>query len=762
MSKPIVKPQRNYTTLFWKVFIGFLLFIILFLTLLGFGIISDMPSFEELENPKSMLSAEVYSADGKLMGKYYKQNRSLVSYKNLPTVLVDALVATEDERFLDHSGIDARAIGRAVKGIFTPQNEGGASTLTQQLAKNLFPRDRNLNKAELILQKLKEWIIAVRLEKKYTKQELITMYFNTVDFVNTATGIKSASQVYFNTSVDSLNVEQSALLVGMVQNPNLFNPVKRAERAQVRRNIVYRQMIKNNKLTQNEYEKLKDNPINLDYHPALPEDGIAPYFREHVRQEVKDWCKKHKNPKTGDNYDLYQDGLRIYTSIDSRMQVYAEEAVKIHIKSLQKSFNVGATAPNKRTIEDGIKHSLRYKALIDSGKTEGEINKIFDTPTKIKYFSWEGEKSKTMTPKDSVKYYEKLLHAGFMAMDPTSGMVKAWVGGISFKDFQYDHVNPNSKRQVGSTFKPFVYSVYIDNGFSPCQRVIDRRYCIGSWCPNNSDGGFSGASLTLKQALTKSKNSISAFLMLQVKPDPVISLIKRMGIDVSNFKRDATICLGTQDISVLEMVGAYSTFANRGIYSKPVYITRIEDKSGNVLDEFRSDKVEVMSQASAYIMTNMMESVVDFGTAKRLRSSYGFKVDLAGKTGTTDNNSDGWFMGYTPRLVAGAWVGADNRQVHFISTSIGQGASTALPIWAIFMKKVYADKKLGYSQNEKFEKPNGEMPVELDCNKYYESETLSGENIPKQRSSDGANQAAEQQKSGEEVEYKENGGEFEQ
>jgi len=738
-----IENKKNYSRLFWKTFIGFLLLIVIYFIGTSFGLFGYMPSFAELENPRSLLSAEIYSAEGKLMGKFYKQNRSLIEYENLPSHLVNALIATEDIRFREHSGIDIRALSRALYGVMIGDMKGGASTLSQQLAKNLFPREVNLNKIQLIHRKIKEWIIAIKLEKKYTKNEIITLYFNTVDYINTATGIKSAAQVYFNKSVDSLNIQEAAMIVGMCQNPVLYNPIKRIDKSKERRNIVLHQMVKYGYLTSAEFANLKEIPIELNFRPATPTEGIAPYFREYIRQVLKEWCATHKKPGTNENYDLYHDGLRIYTTIDSRMQAYAEEALSSHIRELQRTFNVGSTKPNMKTINDGIYRSDRYKFLKDSLKlSEDEITKNFNTKTTMRIFTWAGDITKNWTPKDSVAYYERLLHAGFMVMDPQSGYVKAWVGGINFEHFKYDHVNPNAKRQVGSTFKPFVYTMAIDNGYSPCFRVVDRRYCIGSWCPHNSDGGFSGASLTLKQALTKSKNSVSTYLMLQIKPEPVINLIKRMGIDVSNFKRDATICLGTQDISIFEMVAAYSTFANRGIYSKPVFISRIEDRNGNVIEEYRSDKVEIMSEYTAYIMTNMMESVVDFGTAKKLRHGYGFKVDLAGKTGTTQDNADGWFMGYTPRLVAGAWVGADNRQVHFTSTAIGQGASTALPIWAKFMKKVYSDKRLGYSQSEKFEKPEGDSPVELDCNKYYETEVYSGESIAKAKSRENSSEQA--------------------
>lgn len=730
-KKQDIKPSnRKGSIMFWRLFLLGILTVIALLGLTSMGVFGYMPSFAELESPSSLLAAEVYSADGKTIGKFYKQNRTPIEYKDLPPNLVDALIATEDVRFYQHSGIDARAIGRAVSGIFTSaKNEGGGSTLSQQLAKNLFPRDTGLSKFELVFRKIKEWIIAVKLENRYTKEELIAMYFNTVDFINTATGIKSAAKVYFNKETKDLNLEECATLVGMVQNPVYLNPLRRPALVKDRRNIVLSQMVKYGKLKQADYEAVKNKDLVLDFNPALPEDGIAPYFREFVRKEAKKWCSANINPKTGKNYDIYLDGLRIYTTLDSRMQVYAEEAVRIHISDLQRSFNVGSTRPNEKTITDGVRNSDRYKRMIEDTATTEEIVKAFNKKIKMKVFAWneKHEEEKFWSPIDSVRYYEKLLHTGFMAMDPASGHIKAWVGGVDYKYFQYDHVNPNAKRQVGSTFKPFVYTLAIDNGFSPCYKVVDRKYCIGSWCPYNSDGGFSGAALTLKQALTKSKNSVSAYLMLQLKPDPIISLVSRMGIDTRAFKHDATICLGTQDISIYEMVAAYSTYANHGIYSTPVFITRIEDKNGNIIKEFRSDKKEILSEKTAYIMTNMMESVVDFGTAKKLRNGYGFKVDLAGKTGTTQDNADGWFMGFTPRLVAGAWVGADNRQVHFQSTAIGQGASTALPIWAIFMKKVYADKRLGYSQLEKFDKPTDELSIELDCSKYQLADPFSKE-----------------------------------
>jgi penicillin-binding protein 1A len=698
---------------------------------------SDLPDTEALQNPKTNLATEVFSCDMKVLGKYYAENRTNVKFKDISPNVINALIATEDARFYEHSGVDARALGRVIWGaIHHSSSSGGGSTITQQLAKMLFPRE-DLHGFKLISRKIKEWIIAVKLEREYTKQEIITMYLNKFDFVNGAVGIKSAAQIYFGTTPALLNIPQAAMLVGMAKNPSMFNPNRFAERSKGRRNTVIQQMNKYAYLDDKKSDSLQLLPLTLNFHPEDHNDGLAPYFREYLRDVfLKKWVEENPKPD-GTKYDIYRDGLKIYTTIDSRMQRYAEEAMTEHLKDLQADFfkecKQKRNAPfawnvSKDEIasilEQGMKRSDRYKTLKKSGMNEADITKQFKIPVAMTVFSWHGKKDTTMSPWDSIRYYKAFLQSGFMSMEPQTGYIKAWVGGISHKFFQYDHVQIGHSRQVGSTFKPFIYALAIQEGYSPCYRVPNVKVCIDmpagqpQYCPDNAGGEekLEGKILTLQQALAFSINYISAYLIKQFGPQAVIDMARRMGV-VSPIEAVPSICLGTPEISVFEMVGANATFANKGTWIQPTFVTRIEDKNGNVLTDFVPRTEEVLSEEKAYVMLQLMKGVVQFGTGGRLRFKYKLNTPIAGKTGTTQNNSDGWFMGLTPDLVSGCWTGGDDRAVHFDHTDMGQGASMALPIWAKYMQKVYADKTIKISK-EDFEKPTKKINVEMDCSKY--------------------------------------------
>ncbi|MBP8034047.1 MAG: transglycosylase domain-containing protein [Bacteroidia bacterium] len=712
-------------------------FIILFLllSLISLEVFIDLPSVAELQNPKSNLATVIYSSDMKTLGKYYAENRVSVKYYELDNDLVNALIATEDARFHEHSGVDLRALGRAVFGAATGRSSsGGGSTLSQQLAKMMFPRQK-LSKPKMILQKLKEWVIAARLEKNYTKDEILALYLNKFDFLNQAVGVKSAAQIYFNRSQDSLEIQQAAMLIGMAKNPSLFNPIKKADTTLHRRNVVMMQMVANGFLTKEKYDSLKKLPLGIIYHPEDHNDGLAPYFREYLREYfLKEWCAKHINPETNKPYNIYKDGLKIFTTIDSRMQQYAEEAVNEHMTDLQKMFSkeckTKKNAPfawnvNKEQIENimmsSMKRSDRYRSLKNAGVSKDQILIEFKKPVAMTVYSLRGEIDTIMSPWDSIRYYKSFLHTGFMSIEPSTGYVKAWVGGVNHRHFKFDHVKVG-RRQVGSTFKPFVYALAIQEGYSPCYQVANVRTCIETpgqpaWCPDNSDGNKgTGKMVTLRYALAGSINYVTAWVMKQFGPDAVINLVRRLGI-TAPIDAVPSIALGTPDISVFEMVAANATFANKGTYIQPTFITRIEDKNGKVLEEFFPTTDEVFSEEKAYAMIQLMRGVVDRGTGSRLRSRYNLRNEIAGKTGTTQNNADGWFMGLTPDLVAGCWVGGEERSVHFNSTNEGQGASMALPIWGKFFQKVYADPSLKVTKNG-FTKPANMGDIELDCSVY--------------------------------------------
>ena len=649
--------------------------------------------------------------------------------------LINALISTEDARFIKHSGIDLKALGRSVSGILTGNmNKGGGSTLTQQLAKMMFPRQK-LSKPKMVLQKLKEWVIAARLEKNYTKDEILSMYLNKFDFLNQAVGIKSAAQIYFNRNQDSLEIQQAAMLIGMAKNPSVFNPIKKADTTMHRRNVVMFQMVKYGVLSKQKYDSLKLLPLGVIFQPEDHNDGLAPYFREYLREYfMKDWCSKHINPETNKPYNIYRDGLKIFTTVDSRMQRFAEEAVSEHMFDLQKLFNkeckTKKNAPfawnvNKEQIENimisSMKRSDRYRSLKNAGFSREQILEEFKKPVKMLVYSIKGDIDTIMTPWDSIRYYKSFLHTGFVAIEPTTGYVKAWVGGVNHRHFKFDHVKVG-RRQVGSTFKPFVYALAIQEGYSPCYQVPNVRTCITTpdgkeWCPDNSDGEKgTGKMITLRKALAGSVNYVSAFLIKRFGPEAVINLVRRMGI-TAPIDAVPSICLGTPDISVFEMVAANATFANKGTYIQPTFITRIEDKNGKVLEEFIPTTDEVFSEQNAFAIIQLMRGVVDYGTGSRLRGRFNLRNEIAGKTGTTQNNADGWFMGLTPELVAGCWTGGEERSVHFNSTNEGQGASMALPIWGKFFQKIYADKSLKMTKAG-FKVPANMGDVELDCSKY--------------------------------------------
>lgn len=738
MSKKKNNPDnKKYIKYFWIFNASFFFLIILFFTLISFGLLGFMPSFEELESPKSNLASQIYSSDNVLLGTYYIENRSNINYSEISPNVVNALLATEDIRFEKHAGVDYRGVLRAIVKslILFDKTSGGGSTITQQLAKNLFPRKPNVSKFEIILIKLKEWVTAIKLEKNYSKQEIIAMYLNTVDFGSHAYGIKSAAATFFGTSPDSLKVEEAATLIGLLKAPSWFSPVRNPERSWGRRNVVLSQMVKYKLLSEADFDSISPLPIDVSkYRVTDHQTGLATYFREYLRMQLINWCETKEKPDGG-NYNLYKDGLKIYTTIDSRMQKYAEDAVSEYLGGeLQPQFfehwKNYKNAPFDRSFSDedvqkllkmSIKRTERYQSLKREGASEALIQQIFKTPVPMTIFSWKGEIDTIMSPLDSIKYYKHFLNAGLISMDPNTGYVKAYVGGINYKHFQWDHAKL-SKRQVGSTFKPFVYTLAMQEGeFSPCSKVPNVPVTFEDfegkkWTPRNSNDAREGEMVTLKWALANSVNYISAYLMKRYSPQAVVQIARKMGV-TSPIDEVPAICLGATDLTVYEMVGAYSTFVNKGVYMEPIFVTRIEDKHGNIIESFVPKTQEAMSEETAYLMIELMKGVVESGTSVRLRYKYGLTTPIAGKTGTTQNNSDGWFIGLTPELATGVWVGNEDRSIHFRTITLGQGAHMALPVWAIYMKKVYADKKLNISQGD-FEKPTNELKVETDCNKF--------------------------------------------
>ena len=735
-----IKDIAYYKKKFWKIYFYTLGGIFLFFIFASWGIFGSMPSFEDLENPNSNLATEIIATDGVTIGKFYNENRTPIKYADLPKHLVDALVSTEDERFYEHSGIDGRrTLGAAIK----LGSNGGASTLTQQLAKLLFHGEGSRFLPLRIIQKAKEWIIAIKLERQYTKNEIIAMYFNKADFVNTAVGIRSAAKVYFGKEPRDLTVDESAMLVGMLTNPSLYNPVRRLEKVQKRRNIVLGQMVRNGFLEENAKTLLVKKPIVLHFQPESHTDGIGTYFREYLRDFMKNWVKENKKAD-GSEFDIYKDGLKIYTTIDSRMQTYAEEAMKEHLPNLQEELasqqkeNKNAPFVNisdvetKKLMMKAMKSSSRWKLMASQDKSDEEIIKSFAVKTKMKVFTWKGEKDTVMTPTDSIRYYKSFLQSGMMAMEPQTGHVKAWVGGINYKYFQYDHVGQGA-RQVGSTFKPFVYATAIEQlNMSPCDSIIDspfmihkgRHHVTEDWEPKNSDNEYRGM-VTLKKALANSINTVSAKLIDKVGPEAVVELVHKLGVK-SEIPAQPSIALGAVEITVEDMVAAYSIFANEGVYIKPQFITRIEDKNGVVIYEPSPDSHDVLNKDIAFAVIKLLEGVTEGGSGARLRTQgggngynrvtgypYMFTNPIAGKTGTTQNQSDGWFMGMVPNLACGVWVGCEDRSARFKGITYGQGATAALPIWAMFMKKCYKDETLHVSKSD-FERP-ANLSIKVDC-----------------------------------------------
>ena len=726
--------------------------------LASIGKFGEMPDFRQLENPKTNFASEIISSDNRILGKYYfNDNRTPVDYDEINVETVNALIATEDERFYSHPGIDLKATVRAIVFLNT---RGGASTISQQLARQLFVGVRSRNILQAIGQKIKEWVIAVELEKQYTKEEIITMYLNIYDFGYYGDGIKSASNIYFSKEPIDLNIEESAMLVGMLQNSSLYDPIRRPEITKKRRDLVLMQMAKNNYISEKDKDSLQNLPLELNYTPQSHRQGLATYFRSYLRGFMKDWTENNLK-KDGSKYNLYVDGLKIYTTINSKMQRYAEESVKEHMINLQKEFFIQndtvSSAPFTDLEEDqeeaimkrAMRRSERWRKSKLAGKTNDEIEESFNVPTNMNVFTWDGDVDTLMSPIDSIRYYKHFLRAGMMSMNPKNGHVMAWVGGIDYRNFQYDHVML-SKRQIGSTFKPFLYATAIDQlKLSPCDMLPDLIHCIEPykygnpepWCPTNSSDKYGGMR-TLSNALANSKNTISAQLIDKVGPRPVANLARNLGVS-SNIPNVPAIALGTPDLSVYEMVGAYGAFANKGIYVKPIMVTKIEDKNGTIIYQSKPETRDVLSEESSYVTLKLLEGVTKFGSGARLRhdipedernyvyknvvTGYPYKFDnaIAGKTGTTQNQSDGWFIGMVPNLVTGVWVGGEDRSVHFKEIAYGQGATMSLPIWGLFMKKCYEDVDLQVSK-EDFEEPEV-ISIELDCSKVIPAESESDE-----------------------------------
>ncbi|MCH8533909.1 MAG: transglycosylase domain-containing protein [Flavobacteriaceae bacterium] len=757
------KSVWKYILYFWLLFISCIVGIILVFMLADWGFLGKMPSFEELENPETNLATEVISSDGETIGKFFHENRSPVNFKELPQNLIQALVATEDERFYNHAGIDARGTLRAA--IFLGK-KGGASTITQQLSKQLFTDPNEVGILNRLQQKIKEWVIAIRLERQYTKDEILTMYFNIFDFTRGAHGIRSASRVYFGKEPIDLKTEEAATLVAMFKNPVLYNPYpERFKQNSInRRNQVLKQMEKNEFISAQEKDSLQKLPLKLNFTPEQHDDGTATYFREHLKGFLKDWAKDNKKAD-GSSYSIYSDGLKVYVTLDSRMQLYAEDAVNRHLANLQKEFNrqnkKNSKAPFRgvsdaeidRILNREMRNSDRYRRMKKRGASDEEIETAFNEKQEMQLFSWEGNIDTLMTPKDSIRYYKSFLNTGMMSMNPQTGAVKSWVGGINYKYFKYEHVK-QAKRQVGSTFKPFVYAAAIDQlHYSPCYELPNTLYTIpkgrhgliDDWTPSNSGNEY-GGSKTLKEALAKSINTITARLIDKTGPKRVVDLIDNLGVDTRNIDAFPSIALGTPDLSVYEMVSAYSTFANKGVYTKPYFVERIEDKNGSIIYQHLPETRDVVSEETAYVTVNLLEGVTKFGSGRRLKTNseyiknlphyqravtgYPFNLQnpIAGKTGTTQNQSDGWFIGMVPDLVTGVWVGGEDRSVRFPTITYGQGATLALPIFGMYMKSLYEDEDVEVS-DEAFDKPDY-LSIQIDCDGFEEEDEEDKIEVP--------------------------------
>lgn len=747
------EPYKVYIRWMWRLF--FMGIVGLFLLFGGAALewYGPMPDLQQLENPRTNLATQIISSDGEILGKYYlDDNRTPITYEELPQNMVQALIATEDERFYEHAGIDWKGTLRAFAYL---GKRGGASTITQQLARQIFVGVRSRNKIKAVLQKAQEWVIAVQLEQRYTKNEILSLYLNKYDFGYQADGVRSAAKIFFNKTPQTLSIEESATLVGMLKNSSLYNPIRRPERVKERRNIVFQQMVRNELITQEEKDSLSQLPIIINYTPESHREGLATYFRAYLKEFMDDWIAENPKPD-GTKHSLYRDGLRIFTTIDSRMQAMGEAAVDAHMKNLQQEFfrqntrRANPTAPFLDLREGEIDTLMertayrteRWRKMKRAGIEKSEILASFYEKVPMRIFSWKGERDTIMTPMDSIRYYKHFLRASLMSMEPQSGHIKTWVGGFNYKHFQYDQVK-QGRRQIGSTFKPFLYATAIDQlKLSPCDSLPDALYCIepmkhgniDAWCPKNSGDKY-GRTRTLKNALANSVNTISARIMDLVGPRPVINLARKMGI-TSSLPAVPSIALGTPDISLFEMVGAYSTFANQGIYVKPVVITRIEDKNGRALYEVVPETQDVLSQEAAYVTVNLLQGVTKAGSGARLRHAglektsyvyekgvtgypYVFENPIAGKTGTTQNQSDGWFMGMVPNLATGVWVGGEDRAIHFKDIAFGQGATMALPIWAVYMKSLYENPDLGISV-EDFMAPEA-LSIPIECEELDEA-----------------------------------------
>ena len=751
--------RKHFIYTLWGIFATFVVSVMLAFFALWNGWIGYMPDIEDLQNPISRFATQVYSADGKVLGTWNlnKENRIVIPYKKMSPYLIKALVATEDARFYEHSGIDYRALGRAIikRGILGQTNAGGGSTITQQLAKQLYSEKAG-STLERLLQKPIEWVIAIRLERYYTKQEIIALYLNYFDFLHNAVGIKTAANTYFNKEPKDLTLCEAATLIGLCKNPSLFNPVRYPDRARDRRNVVLSQMVKAGYLSRGEYSRYAAEPLTLNFHRTDHKDGTATYLREYLRhymmakrpergnypswnyaQFVTDsilwntdplygWCNKNYK-KDGSPYNVYSDGLKVFTTIDSRMQRYAEEAVYQHVaRYLQPIFSKEtARKPSspysdkltpkqiKVILNRSITQSERYQTMKAAGCSEQEIHDAFRKKIDMTVFTYHGDVDTLMSPLDSIRYYKTYLRSGFMSMDPKTGAVKAYVGGLDYSHFMYDMVSLG-RRQVGSTIKPFLYSLAMENGFSPCDLAPNRQhtYMVAGrpWTPRNANHSRYGQMVTLKWGLQQSNNWISAYLMSKLNPQQFVQMLRDFGINSPDIHASMSLCLGPCEVSVSEMVSAYTAFANHGIRTSPMFVSRIEDNEGNTLATFQPRMNEVIGAENAMKMLTMLMGVVDGGTAGRLRYRYNLEGQIGAKTGTTNNNSDGWFIGFTPQLVSGCWVGGEERDIHFDSMSMGQGATMALPIWAIFMKKVYADPTLGIRPDVKFDLPDGYNP----------------------------------------------------
>lgn len=766
--------RRKFIYSLWGLLGAAVLFAVVSFVAIWNGWIGYMPDIDDLQNPISRSATQVLSSDGKLLGtwSYNKENRVLVNYKEIPPHLVDALIATEDVRFREHSGIDFIALGRAIvkRGIFGQSSAGGGSTITQQLAKQLYSGTASSTFVRL-MQKPIEWVIAVKLERTYTKEEIVALYLNYFDFLHNAVGIKTAADTYFGKQLGDLDITQSALLVGLCKNPSLFNPVRYPEKALQRRNVVLGQMLKADYITQEAYDSLSAQPLKLNFHRIDHKEGLAPYLREYLRQYLMaekprrsnypdwnyrqfvvdsiawetdpqyGWCNKHTK-KDGSHYNVYEDGLKVHTTIDSRMQRYAEESVMGHVgKYLQPAFDREnkrkpnapfSTALTKSQVdaivERSIRQSERYAVMHTAGHSDEEIRASFRKKTPMTVFTYQGEVDTVMTPLDSIRYYKSFLRAGFMSMDPATGHVKAYVGGLNYTHFMYDMVSVGC-RQVGSTIKPFLYSLAMENGMTPCDLApnVQQTYIVAGkpWTPRNASRSRYGEMVTLKWGLSQSNNWISAYLMSRLSPDQFVGLLHSFGINNPDIHPSLALALGPCEVSVAEMVSAYTTFVNHGIRTSPLFISRIEDNNGNVIEEFHPRMNEVISAAAADRMLTMLRAVIDEGTGGRIRHKYNIGGEVGGKTGTTNRHADAWFIGFTPQLVSGCWVGGEDRDIHFDTMTYGQGASMALPVWAYYMQKIYRDKTLGYSTSVPFDMPADFSP----CGNYSgETDETDGEN----------------------------------